>query len=73
MNIKVSDVIYREVNGTSANEDAITLNCSGAHCTNIILDNVSIKTTDPGKEAKTICQNVDGKSLSVVPIVPCLS
>ncbi|XP_038888676.1 probable polygalacturonase At3g15720 [Benincasa hispida] len=73
MDIKVSDVTYREVNGTSANEDAITLNCSRARCTNIILDNVNIKMITLGKEAKAICQNVDGKFLSTVPIVSCLS
>ncbi|CAK9325049.1 unnamed protein product [Citrullus colocynthis] len=73
MAIKVSDVTYREINGTSANEDAVTLNCSQARCTNIILDHVSIKTTNSEKEAKTFCQNVEGESSFVVPSVPCLS
>ncbi|KGN53196.1 hypothetical protein Csa_014667 [Cucumis sativus] len=73
MDIKVSDVTYREVNGTSANEDAITFNCSQARCSNIILDNVNIKMTNPGEKAKAVCQNADGKVLSAVPPVSCLS
>ncbi|KAG7014865.1 putative polygalacturonase, partial [Cucurbita argyrosperma subsp. argyrosperma] len=71
--IKVSDVTYREVHGTSANENAIILNCSRARCTNIIINNVNIRTSTPVTEAKSICQNADGKAISVIPPVPCLS
>ncbi|XP_022141107.1 probable polygalacturonase At3g15720 [Momordica charantia] len=71
--IKVSNVTYREVNGTSANENAIILNCSRNRCSNIILENVSIKPIDPKMEAKAFCQNVDGRSTYAVPTVPCLS
>ncbi|XP_038888688.1 probable polygalacturonase At3g15720 [Benincasa hispida] len=73
INIKVSDVTYREVHGTSANENAITLNCSRARCTNILMDNVNIRTSTPGEEAKAFCQNVEGKVDRAVPSVPCLS
>lgn len=69
----MSDVTYREVYGTSANENAIILNCSRARCTNIVMNNVNIKTSTPGKEAKAFCQNVEGKAELAVPTVPCLS
>ncbi|XP_022985111.1 probable polygalacturonase At3g15720 [Cucurbita maxima] len=71
--IKVSDVTYREVNGTSAGENVITFKCSEASCTNIILDHVDIQMSHPDDEPKVFCQNVIGKSKSVIPIVPCLS
>lgn len=69
----MSDVTYREVYGTSANENAIILNCSRDRCTNIVMNNVNIKTSTPGKEAKAFCQNVEGKAELAVPTVPCLS
>ncbi|XP_022979578.1 probable polygalacturonase At3g15720 [Cucurbita maxima] len=71
--IKVSDVTYRDVHGTSANEKAITLDCSRARCTNIIMEEVNITTSSSNEEAKSFCQNADGKSTSTVPPVPCLS
>ncbi|KAG6582328.1 putative polygalacturonase, partial [Cucurbita argyrosperma subsp. sororia] len=71
--IKVSDVTYRDVHGTSANEKAITLDCSRARCTNIIMEEVNITTSTSDEEAKSFCQNADGESTSTVPPVPCLS
>ena len=69
----MSDVTYRNVHGTSANEKAITLDCSRARCTNIIMEEVNITTSTSDEEAKSFCQNADGKSTSTVPQVPCLS
>ena len=69
----MSNVTYREVHGTSANENAIILNCSRARCTNIIMNNVNIRTSTPDTEAKSVCQNADGRAISVIPPVPCLS
>ena len=73
MGIKVRDVTYRGVNGTSADENVITFKCSQARCTNIILDHVDIQMSNPNDEPKVFCQNVIGKSKSVVPAVSCLS
>ncbi|XP_022154251.1 probable polygalacturonase At3g15720 [Momordica charantia] len=71
--IKVSDVTFREVHGTSANETVIILNCSRSRCSNITMENVSMCTTIPGKEAEAFCENVDGRFTNVVPTVSCLS
>ncbi|KAF9671862.1 hypothetical protein SADUNF_Sadunf12G0094100 [Salix dunnii] len=72
--IKISDVTYRNVHGSSADEVAITLDCAGkAACTNIVMDNVNIISSNPGKQIRASCNNAKGTAISASPIVPCLS
>ncbi|KAL9335559.1 hypothetical protein Peur_072740 [Populus x canadensis] len=72
--IKISDVTYRNVRGSSADEVAIALNCAGkAACTNIIMDNVKITSSNPGKQIRASCNNAKGTAISASPTVPCLS
>lgn len=73
MNIKVKDVIFSEIHGTSTSQNAIVLNCCEAGCSNIVMKNVSIMPSTPGKEVQAFCQNVNGREESTVPNVPCLS
>ncbi|XP_023552846.1 probable polygalacturonase At3g15720 [Cucurbita pepo subsp. pepo] len=73
MGIKVMDVTYREIHGISTNETTVILNCSQTRCSNIVMEDVSIQMSAPGKEVKAFCQNVDGRAVSTVPIVTCLS
>lgn len=73
--VEISDVIFRNVHGTSVDEIAIDLVCSGQiGCTNIELNNVNIKSAIPGKQTISRCNNAHGSTLSLcTPIVPCLS
>ncbi|KAJ4707899.1 putative Pectin lyase-like superfamily protein [Melia azedarach] len=71
--VNVSEVTYSNVQGTSADEQAITLDCSENGCFNIKMDLVKITSTVPGKQTTALCKNAHGTSSSTVPQVPCLS
>ncbi|XP_021833993.1 polygalacturonase ADPG1-like [Prunus avium] len=71
--VQVSDVTYRNINGTCTDEKAITLACAGGGCTNIVIDNVSIKSDLPNKRSYAYCDNAHGTSSFSMPSVPCLS
>ncbi|GAU48347.1 hypothetical protein TSUD_267720 [Trifolium subterraneum] len=71
--VKVSDVTYLNIRGTSLVNNAIELNCDTViGCTNIILNNINITLVDGG-ETQTICTKAQGKCSSCNPDVPCLS
>ncbi|KAK0570691.1 hypothetical protein LWI29_005070 [Acer saccharum] len=72
-----SDEFYTSlmsVHGTSASEQAITLDCSGSAngCLNIVMSGVNITSSNPGKEVRALCKNAHGTSHSTTPEVPCL-
>ncbi|CAL2265771.1 unnamed protein product [Prunus armeniaca] len=71
--VQVSDVTYRNINGTCTDEKAITLACAGGGCTNIVMNNVSIKSDLPNKRSYAYCDNAHGTSSFSLPSVPCLS
>ncbi|XP_061993784.1 probable polygalacturonase At3g15720 [Rosa rugosa] len=70
--VKVSDVTFSGFTGTSASEQAITLNCSDLGCTNILMDHV-ILTSAIGKPLHSVCNKASGKASFTSPPVPCLS
>lgn len=69
----MSDVSFRGFHGTSAVEQAITLDCSDLGCTNIVMDRVNITSAVPGKPLRALCNNANGKSGFTAPDVPCLA
>ncbi|KAL5853238.1 hypothetical protein ACOSQ3_008356 [Xanthoceras sorbifolium] len=72
--VEVSDVTFTSVYGTSANEQAITLDCSNSPgCSNIVMNRVNITSSNPGKETHAYCNNAHGTSSSTNPVVDCLS
>jgi polygalacturonase len=73
--VKVSDVAFRDVRGTSADEIAIDLVCSDSvGCDNIVLENIDIRSTIPGKQTYSRCNNAHGTAAKETnPIVPCPS
>lgn len=71
--VKVSDVTFRSIRGTSIAKHAIQLHCDEAiTCTNIILEGINI-TSSIGEEVHASCKNVNGVCTSCIPYVPCLS
>jgi polygalacturonase len=71
--VKVSDVTFRNIRGTSIAKHAIQLHCDeGLSCTNIILEGINI-TSSIGEEVHASCKNVNGVCTSCIPYVPCLS
>ncbi|XP_058766967.1 probable polygalacturonase At3g15720 [Vicia villosa] len=70
--VKVSDVTYRNIRGTTISPAAINLGCDNIGCTNIILKDINIVGIGKNIPAAS-CKNVQGSSSFCTPKVPCLS
>ncbi|KAJ4722322.1 polygalacturonase-like [Melia azedarach] len=69
--IKISDIIYRDIRGTSATPIAIKFDCSTKYpCKRIRLQNVNLKYLN--QDAQSSCNNVIGKALGGVQPNNCL-
>ena len=73
--VEVSDITFSNFRGTSADECAVKLLCDkDIGCTNIVLDQINIRSSDPGKTTTASCSNAHGESSSSnIPQVQCLS
>ncbi|KAK4395323.1 putative polygalacturonase [Sesamum angolense] len=73
--VQVSDVTYIGLRGTSISKNAtVSFRCSDTvPCTNIILDDVNIRSFDPNTSTTAVCINAHGTARSTAsPIVDCL-
>ncbi|PRQ37154.1 putative polygalacturonase [Rosa chinensis] len=70
--VKVSNVTFSGITGTSASEQAITLDCSDLGCTDILMDHVNI-TSASGLPLRSVCNKASGKASFTSPPIPCLS
>ncbi|GLJ53503.1 hypothetical protein SUGI_1141540 [Cryptomeria japonica] len=69
--VRVSEVGYFNIRGTSATEQAIRFACSeSVPCENIILQNIYLTLTS-GDSATSFCENAMGFSLGFVTPPPC--
>ena len=69
--VKVSDVRYEDIHGTSASEIAVKFDCSPTDpCNGIKLKDV--KLTYKNKSPKSLCANADGKASGFVMPASCL-
>ncbi|XP_038999711.1 probable polygalacturonase At3g15720 [Hibiscus syriacus] len=70
MGIKISDVTYSSITGTSITDKVINLSCDhNVGCTNIHFRNVYIKSTVPGKKAYSFAFNAHGNYTHTRPVV----
>ncbi|BAF27984.1 Os11g0249600 [Oryza sativa Japonica Group] len=72
--VKISDVEYEGITGTSATAVAVRFDCSGSNpCTGIRLRNINL-TYDGGggKPARSFCKNAGGSASGVVIPPSCL-
>ncbi|KAK8597872.1 hypothetical protein V6N13_095268 [Hibiscus sabdariffa] len=70
--VKVKDVVYKNLRGTSSTEVAITLNCSrSVSCTGLLLQSVLLKSAITGKNVSSSCTNAHGAAIGVVQPAPC--
>ncbi|XP_047320308.1 probable polygalacturonase At3g15720 [Impatiens glandulifera] len=71
--VEVSNVKYINVQGTSAINQAILLDCSNeVPCNNIVFDNVNITSSSKGENVYSTCKNANVSVTSVVyPVVSC--
>ncbi|CAN8256032.1 unnamed protein product [Cochlearia groenlandica] len=69
--VKVSDVRYTNIRGSSASDEAITLNCDeDLGCADIVMDHVNIVSATSGHKVWATCKNVHGTSSD--SLVSCL-
>ncbi|MQM20441.1 hypothetical protein Taro_053461, partial [Colocasia esculenta] len=69
--IKISQVEYRDIKGTSATEVAVSFDCSPSHpCRGIELQD--IKLTYKNKPAMSYCKHADGTASGMVVPASCL-
>ncbi|KAM0009382.1 putative endo-polygalacturonase [Helianthus debilis subsp. tardiflorus] len=66
--VKVSDVTYRNIHGSSASKIAINFDCDEeVKCTGIVTNEVGIT----GDDVYADCKNVDGKFSDTTPQITC--
>ncbi|KAK9934286.1 hypothetical protein M0R45_021436 [Rubus argutus] len=67
--VQVSDVTYRGVFGSSADEVAINLNCAGGRlsCRNIVMVNIHITSSLAGQKTSAYCNNGHGTATLATP------
>lgn len=71
--IKLSDITFSGISGTSMMDNVINLSCSqSVPCTNIVMDSVYITSLVPGRKAFGKCVNAHGKASHVKPSLNCL-
>lgn len=69
--VRISDVSYTDIEGTSATPVAVKFDCSGSNpCTGFRLSNIRLTYED--KTAQSLCRNADGSSSGVVSPRSCL-
>ncbi|KAK7320724.1 hypothetical protein VNO77_30458 [Canavalia gladiata] len=72
--VKVVNITFNNIHGTSLNENTIMMDCAKIGCDNITLNDINIVSIDPKKPASSTCKNVKGTATKVIsPHVPCLS
>ncbi|CAI9100147.1 OLC1v1037087C1 [Oldenlandia corymbosa var. corymbosa] len=66
--VKISDVAYRTMSGTSNTRIAINLNCSRfVHCTGISMQSIRLTSATAGEQVVASCNNARGRETDVVP------
>jgi polygalacturonase len=70
--VKISDVRYTDIRGSSASQVAVKFDCSATNpCSGIDLQDIKL-TLDGGKPAEATCQHADGKASGYVEPPSCL-
>lgn len=71
--VKLSDIYFKNIRGTSTSEVAVALDCSkGIPCQNIYLEDVHLKLSSGHKAATSMCRNVRAKFIGTQIPPPCL-
>uniref|UniRef100_A0ACD5YII0 Uncharacterized protein n=1 Tax=Avena sativa TaxID=4498 RepID=A0ACD5YII0_AVESA len=71
--IAINDIVFKNIVGTSATPEAVTLNCvNNLPCQGVQLVNVNLKYTGTHNKTMAVCHNAVGKSLNVVKELACL-
>ncbi|XP_025882464.1 polygalacturonase isoform X1 [Oryza sativa Japonica Group] len=72
--VEVSNLLFKNIRGTSASEEAIVLHCSNSvPCHGITLENVNLTVKGGSSNAKSTCQNAEWKKSGVSVHCPVVS
>ncbi|KAG6761941.1 hypothetical protein POTOM_035182 [Populus tomentosa] len=70
--VKLSDVYFKQIRGTSSSAVAVALECSkGIPCQNIYLENVHLELSSGEKQATSSCKNVRARYIGEQIPPPC--
>ncbi|KAL5713735.1 galacturonan 1,4-alpha-galacturonidase [Ranunculus cassubicifolius] len=70
--VKLQDITFSNIRGTSATPVAVTIECSkGLPCQNVIVQNVHLESTG-GAKATSLCQNAQAKFVQTQFPAPCV-
>ncbi|XP_041012575.1 exopolygalacturonase-like [Juglans microcarpa x Juglans regia] len=70
--VKISDIYFKNIRGTSSSKVAVALECSrGMPCQNIYLENVHLDLSTGEKHATSTCKNVRAKYIGTQIPPPC--
>uniref|UniRef100_J3LAJ7 Exopolygalacturonase n=1 Tax=Oryza brachyantha TaxID=4533 RepID=J3LAJ7_ORYBR len=71
--VAVTDIVFKNIAGTSATPEAVTLNCANnLPCQGVQLQNVDVKFAGKGNTTIAVCHNVHGKATNVAKPLSCL-
>jgi galacturan 1,4-alpha-galacturonidase len=71
--VAVSDVVFKNIHGTSNTPEAVTLNCANnLPCQGVQLVNVDLKYNGSNNKTMAVCKNAAGKSIGVAKELACL-
>jgi len=71
--VKISNVLYSEMHGTSTSDVALNFNCSeNVACTDIKLNNIDLKSSTRGEKVSSSCNNAFGEAIGTVNPKSCL-
>lgn len=71
--VKISDVTYHDIHGTSATEVAVKFDCSPKNpCTGIRLEDVKLTYKNDQRPAQASCVNAGGLAFGLVQPSSCL-
>ncbi|XP_065874665.1 probable polygalacturonase At3g15720 [Euphorbia lathyris] len=72
--VKISDVSFSGIRGTSFTETTVNIACSeSVGCSNILVSNIDITSSAPqNQKVASYCLNAHGSSSNANPQVPCL-
>ncbi|XP_022883074.1 probable polygalacturonase At1g80170, partial [Olea europaea var. sylvestris] len=71
--VRISDVTYKNMYGTSSTKIAINLNCSqSVPCSGIFMQSIQLESAHAGKQVAANCNSAFGEEENVFP-GPCLS
>uniref|UniRef100_A0ACD5WF04 Uncharacterized protein n=1 Tax=Avena sativa TaxID=4498 RepID=A0ACD5WF04_AVESA len=70
--VQISNVVFKNIRGTTISKDAIKLTCSTeASCSGIVLENIDLTMQDGKGDVQSTCQNANWRKAGTVIPQPC--